>query len=37
MINEAAINAVKHGRNAVSQADLFEAVPLLEAAVRERK
>ena len=26
MINEAAINAVKHGRNAVSQADLFEAV-----------
>ena len=26
MINEAAINAVKNGRNAVSQADLFEAV-----------
>ena len=26
MINEAAITAVKHGRNAVSQADLFEAV-----------
>ena len=26
MINEAAINAVKHGRNAVSQAELFEAV-----------
>ncbi len=26
MINEAAINAVKHGRNAVSQDDLFEAV-----------
>ena len=26
MINEAAINAVKHGRNAVSQSDLFEAV-----------
>lgn len=26
MINEAAINAVKHGRNAVSQNDLFEAV-----------
>ena len=25
MINEAAINAVKHGRNAVSQKDLFEA------------
>ena len=26
MINEAAINAVKHGRSVVSQADLFEAV-----------
>ncbi len=26
MMNEAAINAVKHGRNAVSQNDLFEAV-----------
>ena len=26
MINEAAINAVKHGRHAVCQADLFEAV-----------
>ena len=26
MINEAAINAVKHGRHAVSQSDLFEAV-----------
>ncbi len=26
MINEAAINAVKHGRKAISQSDLFEAV-----------
>ena len=29
MINEAAITAVKHGRNAVSQADLFEAVEVV--------
>ena len=29
MINEAAINAVKHGRYAVSQADLFEAVEVV--------
>ena len=29
MINEAAINAVKHGRNAVCQADLFEAVEVI--------
>ncbi len=29
MINEAAINAVKHGRNAVSQDDLFEAVEVV--------
>ena len=29
MINEAAINAVKHGRDAVSQADLFEAVEVV--------
>ncbi len=29
MINEAAINAVKHGRNAVSQSDLFEAVEVV--------
>ena len=29
MINEAAINAVKHGRNAVSQKDLFEAVEVV--------
>ncbi len=29
MMNEAAINAVKHGRNAVSQADLFEAVEVV--------
>lgn len=29
MINEAAITAVKHGRNVVSQADLFEAVEVV--------
>ena len=29
MINEAAINAVKNGRNAVSQTDLFEAVEVV--------
>ncbi len=29
MINEAALNAVKHGRRAVSQADLLEAVELV--------
>jgi cell division protease FtsH len=29
MINEAAINAVKHGRKAISQADLFEAVEVV--------
>ncbi len=29
MINEAAINAVKHGRRAVSQSDLFEAVEVV--------
>ena len=29
MMNEAAINAVKHGRQAVSQKDLFEAVEVL--------
>ena len=29
MMNEAAITAVKHGRHAVSQADLFEAVELV--------
>ncbi len=29
MINEAAINAVKHGRKLVSQADLFEAVEVV--------
>ena len=29
MINDAAINAVKNGRNAVSQADLFEAVEVV--------
>ena len=29
MINDAAINAVKHGRHAVSQSDLFEAVEVV--------
>lgn len=29
MMNEAAINAVKNGRNAVSQKDLFEAVEVV--------
>lgn len=29
MINEAAINAVKHGRHAVNQSDLFEAVEVV--------
>ena len=29
MINEAAINAVKHGRQVVSQSDIFEAVELV--------
>ena len=29
MINEAAINAVKHGRQVVSQKDLFEAVEVV--------
>ncbi len=29
MVNEAAITAVKHGRNAVSQADLFESVEVV--------
>jgi len=29
MINEAAINAVKHGRNAVTQKDLFDAVEVV--------
>lgn len=29
MINEAAINAVKHGRQAISQADLFESVEVV--------
>ena len=36
MINEAAINAVKHGRNAVSQKDLFEAVEVVLAG-KEKK
>ena len=33
MMNEAAINAVKHGRQAVSQKDLFEAVEVVKAFV----
>lgn len=36
MINEAAINAVKHGRNAVSQEDLFESVEVVIAG-KEKK
>src|SRR5574344_948749 len=36
MINEAAINAVKNGRNAVSQADLFESVEVVLAG-KEKK
>ncbi len=36
MINEAAINAVKHGRNAISQADLFESVEVVVAG-KEKK
>lgn len=36
MVNEAAIMAVKHGRNAVNQADLFEAVEVVLAG-KEKK
>ncbi len=36
MINEAAINAVKHGRSAISQADLFESVEVVIAG-KEKK
>lgn len=36
MINEAAINAVKHGRHAISQADLFESVEVVIAG-KEKK
>lgn len=36
MINEAAINAVKHGRKAISQADLFESVEVVIAG-KEKK
>lgn len=36
MINEAALNAVKHGRTAVSQADLFESVEVVVAG-KEKK
>ena len=36
MINEAAINAVKHGRKYVSQADLFESVEVVIAEKRKK-
>ena len=36
MINEAAINAVKHGRQVVSQKDLFEAVEVVLVGKRKR-
>ena len=37
MINEAAINAVKHGRQFVNQADLFEAFELVAVGGKEKK
>ena len=37
MINEAAINAVKHGRQFVNQADLFEAFELVALGGKEKK
>ncbi|MCM1283678.1 MAG: ATP-dependent zinc metalloprotease FtsH [Muribaculaceae bacterium] len=37
MINEAAINAVKHGRKLVNQADLFEAFELVAVGGKEKK
>ncbi len=37
MINEAAINAVKHGRKYVSQADLFESVEVVIAGEKRKK
>lgn len=37
MINEAAINAVKHGRKFVNQADLFEAFELVAVGGKEKK
>ncbi len=37
MINEAAINAVKHGRQCVNQADLFEAFELVAVGGKEKK
>lgn len=37
MINEAAINAVKHGRQFVNQADLFEAFEIVAVGGKEKK
>ena len=37
MINEAAINAVKHGRKYVNQSDLFEAFELVAVGGKEKK
>lgn len=37
MINEAAINAVKHGRKFVNQADLFEAFEIVAVGGKEKK
>ena len=37
MINEAAINAVKHGRKYVSQADLFESVEVVIAGKEKKR
>lgn len=37
MINEAAINAVKHGRELVNQSDLFEAFELVAVGGKEKK
>ena len=37
IINEAAINAVKHGRNSVNQDDLFEAFELVAVGGKEKK
>lgn len=37
MVNEAAINAVKHGRKCVNQSDLFEAFELVAVGGKEKK
>ena len=37
MINEAAINAVKNGRQLVNQADLFEAFELVAVGGKDRR